>query len=131
LLVWTGLLFVGIETIVSNIVEPFVYGGSTGVAPVVLIAAATFWTWLWRPIGLLLSTPMTVCLVVLGRHVPQLQFFDVILGNEPVLTPEERFYQRLLAKDPEEATEQTEAFAKERPLTDFFDEVALVALARA
>jgi predicted PurR-regulated permease PerM len=94
LLVWTGLLFVGIETIVSNIVEPFVYGGSTGVAPVVLIAAATFWTWLWRPIGLLLSTPMTVCLVVLGRHVPQLQFFDVILGNEPVLTPEERFYQR-------------------------------------
>ena len=131
LLVWTGLLFVGIETIVSNIVEPFVYGGSTGVSPVALIAAATFWTWLWGPIGLMLSTPMTVCLVVLGRHVPQLQFFDVMLGNEPVLTPEERFYQRLLAKDPEEATEQTEAFAKERPLTDFFDEVALVALARA
>ncbi|MBV8589534.1 MAG: AI-2E family transporter [Acetobacteraceae bacterium] len=131
LLVWTGLLFVGIETIVANIVEPFVYGGSTGVSPVALIAAATFWTWLWGPIGLLLSTPMTVCLVVLGRHVPQLQFFEVILGNEPVLSPEERFYQRLLAKDPEEATEQVEAFAKERPLADFFDEVALTALARA
>jgi hypothetical protein len=107
------------------------FTGLNEVAPVALIAAATLWTWLWRPIGLLLSTPITVCLVVLGRHVPQLQFFDVILGNEPVLTPEERFYQRLLAKDPEEATEQTEAFAKERPLTDFFDEVALVALARA
>jgi predicted PurR-regulated permease PerM len=131
LLAWTGLLFVGIETIVSNIVEPFVYGGSTGVSPVALIAAATFWTWLWGPIGLLLSTPLTVCLAVLGRHVPQLQFFDVILGNEPVLTPEERFYQRLLAKDPEEATEQAEAFTKERPLADFFDEVALAALARA
>jgi hypothetical protein len=131
LLVWTALLFVGIETIVSNIVEPFVYGGSTGLSPVALIAAATFWTWLWGPVGLLLSTPMTVCLVVLGRHVPQLHFFDVILGNEPVLAPEERFYQRLLAKDPEEVTEQAEAFVKERPLTDFFDEVALVALARA
>ena len=131
LLVWTVLLFVGIETIVSNIVEPFVYGGSTGLSPVALIAAATFWTWLWGPIGLLLSTPLTVCLVVLGRHVPQLQFLGVILGNEPVLTPEERFYQRLLANDPEEAAEQAEAFAKERPLADFFDEVALVALARA
>jgi predicted PurR-regulated permease PerM len=131
LLVWTALLFVGIETIVSNIVEPFVYGGSTGLSPVALIAAATFWTWLWGPIGLLLSTPMTVCLVVLGRHVPQLKFFDVVLGNEPVLSPEERLYQRLLAKDPEEATEQAEAFAKDRPLADFFDEVALLALARA
>jgi predicted PurR-regulated permease PerM len=131
LLVWTALLFVGIETIVSNIVEPFVYGGSTGLSPVALIAAATFWTWLWGPIGLLLSTPMTVCLVVLGRHVPQLKFFDVVLGNEPVLTAEERLYQRLLAGDPEEATEQAEAFAKDRPLADFFDEVALLALARA
>jgi predicted PurR-regulated permease PerM len=131
LLVWTALLFIGVETIVSNLVEPFVYGGSTGVSPVALIAAATFWTWLWGPIGLLLSTPITVCLVVLGRHVPQLQFFDVILGDEPVLAPEERFYQRALANDPEEATEQAEAFAKERPLANFFDEVALVALARA
>lgn len=131
LLVWTALLFIGVETIVANIVEPFVYGGSTGLSPVALIAAATFWTWLWGPIGLLLSTPMTVCLVVLGRHVPQLKFLDVMLGNEPVLTPEERFYQRLLANDPEEATEQAEAFARDRSLLDFFDEVALVALTRA
>jgi predicted PurR-regulated permease PerM len=131
LLVWTALLFLVIELVVSNLVEPLVYRGTTGLSSVALIAAATFWTWLWGPIGLLLSTPMTVCLVVLGRHVPQLQFLDVILGNEPVLTPEETFYQRILANDPEEATEQAEEFAKERSLADFFDEVVVPALARA
>ena len=131
LFVWTALLFVGIELVVANLVEPLVYGGTTGLSSVALIAAATFWTWLWGPIGLLLSTPMTVCLVVLGRYVPQLQFLNVLLGNEPVLTPEETFYQRILANDPEEATEQAEEFAKERSLPEFFDEVALPALARA
>jgi hypothetical protein len=131
LLFWTALLFVGIELVVSNLVEPLVYGGTTGLSSVALIAAATFWTWLWGPVGLLLSTPMTVCLVVLGRYVPQLQFLDVLLGNEPVLTPEETFYQRILANDPEEATEQAEEFAKDRSLIEFFDEVALPALARA
>jgi predicted PurR-regulated permease PerM len=131
LFVWTALLFVGIELVVANIVEPLVYGGSTGLSSVALIAAATFWTWLWGPIGLLLSTPMTVCLVVLGRHVPQLQFLNVMLGNEPVLTPVETFYQRILADDPEEATEQAEEFAKNSSLTEFFDEVAIPALARA
>ena len=131
LFVWTALLFVGIELVVANLVEPLVYGGSTGLSSVALIAAATFWTWLWGPIGLLLSTPMTVCLVVIGRHVPQLKFLDVILGNEPVLTPVETFYQRILANDPEEATEQAEEFAKNSSLTEFFDEVAIPALARA
>ena len=131
LLVWTALLFVGIELVVANLVEPLVYGGSTGLSSVALIAAATFWTWLWGPIGLLLSTPMTVCLVVLGRHVPQLQFLNVMLGNEPVLTPMETFYQRILANDPEEATEQAEEFAKNGSLIEFFDEVAIPALARA
>ena len=131
LFVWTALLFVGIELVVANLVEPLVYGGTTGLSSVALIAAATFWTWLWGPIGLLLSTPMTVCLVVLGRHVPQLQFLNVMLGNEPVLTPVETFYQRILANDPEEATEQAEEFAKNSSLTEFFDEVAIPALARA
>src|SRR5213078_2051738 len=70
LVLWTALLFAGIELVVANLVEPLVYGGTTGLSSVALIAAATFWTWLWGPIGLLLSTPMTVCLVVLGRHVP-------------------------------------------------------------
>lgn len=131
LFVWTGLLFIGIELVVSNIVEPHVYGRTTGVSSVALIAAATFWTWLWGPIGLLLSTPMTVCLVVLGRHVPRLQFLDILLGNEPVLTPSETFYQRLLANDPEEATEQAEDFTKDRSLSEFLNEVAMPALARA
>jgi predicted PurR-regulated permease PerM len=131
LFVWTALLFLGIELVVANLVEPLVYGGTTGLSSVALIAAATFWTWLWGPIGLLLSTPMTVCLVVLGRHVPQLQFLNVMLGNEPVLTPVETFYQRILANDPEEATEQAEEFAKNSSLIEFFDEVAIPALARA
>jgi predicted PurR-regulated permease PerM len=131
LLIWTILLFVVIELVVSNIVEPRVYGDSTGVSSVALIAAATFWTWLWGPIGLLLSTPLTVCFVVLGRHVPQLEFLDVMLGNEPVLSPAESLYQRMLARDPEEATQQAEEFAKENSLAAFFDEVAIPALGRA
>ena len=131
LLVWVILLFVGIELVVTNLLEPWVYAASTGLSSVALIAAATFWTWLWGPIGLLLSTPLTVCLVVLGRHVPQLEFLDVMLGNEPVLSADETFYQRLLANDPEEATEQGEEFVKERSLAEFFDEVAIPALIRA
>ena len=131
LVVWTALLFVGIELVVSNIVEPLVYSGTTGVSSVALIAAATFWTWLWGPIGLLLSTPMTVCLVVLGRHVPRLQFLDILLGTEPVLSPLETFYQRLLANDPEEATEQAEEFAKDHSLAEFFSEITVPALVRA
>jgi predicted PurR-regulated permease PerM len=131
LLMWTILLFVAVELVISNVVEPFVYGDSAGVSPVALIAAATFWAWLWGPIGLLLSTPMTVCLVVLGRHVPQLQFLDVALGNQPALTPDETLYQRMLANDPEEATRLAEEFAAEHSLATFFDEVAIPALARA
>jgi AI-2E family transporter len=130
LLVWVVLLFVGVELIVSNLLEPWIYG-STGLSSVALIAAATFWTWLWGPVGLLLSTPLTVCLVVLGRHVPQFEFLDVMLGNQPVLAPDETFYQRLLANDPEEATEQAEEFVKERSLAEFFDEVAIPALVMA
>ena len=131
MLVWVILLFVGIELAIGNLLEPWVYAASTGLSSVALIAAATFWTWLWGPIGLLLSTPLTVCLVVLGRHVPQLEFLDVMLGNEPVLAPDETFYQRLLANDPEAATEQAEDFLKERSLGEFFDEVAMPALVRA
>jgi predicted PurR-regulated permease PerM len=131
LLVWVILLFVGVELLVANLLEPWVYAASTGLSSVALIAAATFWTWLWGPIGLLLSTPLTVCLVVLGRHVPQLEFLDVMLGNDPVLAPDETFYQRLLANDPEEAIEQAEAFLKQQTLAEFFDEVAIPALVRA
>lgn len=131
LLVWTGLLFAATELIVANFIEPRLYGGRTGLSSVAVIAAAIFWTWLWGPIGLLLSTPLTVCLLVLGRNVPQLHFLDVLLGSEPVLTPEETFYQRLLANDPEEATEQAEEFAKQKSLDAFFEEVAIPVLVRA
>ena len=131
LLAWTALLFVATELIVANIVEPRLYAGSTGLSSVAVIIAAVFWTWLWGPIGLLLSTPLTACLLVLGRHVPQLTFLDVMLGSEPVLTPDETFYQRLLADDPEEATEQAEEFAKEKSIAEFVEEVAVPVLARA
>ncbi len=131
LVAWTALLYVATELVIANVVEPWLYAGRTGLSSFAVVAAAVFWASLWGPVGLLLSTPLTVCLVVLGRHVPRLAFLDVMLGNEPVLTPEETFYQRLLANDPEEATEQAEEFAKDRSLDQFFDEVALPVLARA
>ncbi|MBV8121695.1 MAG: AI-2E family transporter [Alphaproteobacteria bacterium] len=131
LLVETTALFVVVELIVANLVEPRVYGAGAGLSPVALIVAAVFWTWLWGPIGLLLSTPLTACLVVLGRHVRHLEFLDVMLGNEPVLTPQETFYQRLLAKDSDEASEQAEEFARDGSIPEFLDEVAIPALKRA
>jgi predicted PurR-regulated permease PerM len=128
LLVWTVLLFVVVEVTIGNVVEPLAYGRSTGLSPVAVLGAALFWTWLWGVIGLLLATPLTVCLVVLGRYIPNLQFLDILLGNQPVLSPEESLYQRLLAQNPEEATEQTEEFAREKSIAAFFDEVAVPAL---
>ena len=95
----TVALFIGLELFTNNVLEPWLYGSSTGLSPLAIIVAAVFWTTLWGPVGLLLATPLTVCLVVLGRHVPQLQFFEVLLGDQPVLAPEVKFYQRLLAGD--------------------------------
>lgn len=128
MLIWTASLFVVIELLSNNVVEPWLYGSSTGLSPVAIIVAAIFWTWLWGPVGLLLSTPLTVCLVVLGQHVPRFAFLDVLLGSEPVLTLPERLYQRLLVGDPDEATERAEEFLEERPLLAFYDEVAIPAL---
>ncbi len=84
LLVWTATLFIVLELISSNVMEPLLYGSRTGLSPVAILMAAIVWTWIWGPIGLILSTPLTVCLVVLGRHVPKFEFLDVLLGNEPV-----------------------------------------------
>ena len=130
LLLWTIALFMVVELIVTNFVEPWVYGSGTGLSPVALIVAAVCWTWLWGPIGLLLSTPLTACLVVLGRHIRHLQFLDVLLSNKPALTPEETFYQRLLADNSDDATEQAEEFVKTRSFAEFCDEVVIPALAR-
>ncbi|HEX3952216.1 MAG TPA: AI-2E family transporter [Stellaceae bacterium] len=131
LFLWTLALFVAVEMLVGNVLEPLVYGRSTGLSAVAVIVASVFWTWLWGAIGLLLATPLTVCLVVIGRYVPNLQFLDILLGNQPVLSSEESLYQRLLSHDPEEATEQAEAFAREKSIEAFFDEVALPALIMA
>jgi len=127
----TVALFVTLELFSNNVLEPWLYGSSTGLSPVAVIVAAVFWTTLWGPVGLLLSTPLTVCLIVLGRHVPQLAFFDVLLGNEPVLASEVKFYQRLLARDPDEATEMAEEYLEEEPLDKLYDAVIMPALALA
>lgn len=125
---WTAALFLFVEPIVGHGIEPMLYGRSTGLSPVAVVASATFWTWLWGPIGLLLATPITVCLVVLGRHVKALEFLDIMLGDRPALSPPELFYQRLLAGDPLEATEKAVEYLKERSLTSYYDEVALKGL---
>jgi predicted PurR-regulated permease PerM/CheY-like chemotaxis protein len=124
----TIALFVVLELFSNNVLEPWLYGSSTGLSPVAVLVAAVFWTTLWGPVGLLLSTPLTVCLVVLGRHVPQLAFFDVLLGDEPALAPEVKFYQRLLARDPEEAAEIAEEYLEEEDLEKLYDSVILPAL---
>lgn len=98
-------LFVAVELFSNNVVEPWLYGTATGLSSLAIIVAAVVWTTLWGPVGLLLATPLTVCLVVLGRHVPQLHFLEVMLGDRPVLPDEAKVYQRLLARDPTEATE--------------------------
>ena len=128
MLLWTIALFLVVEPVVGHVVEPMVYGHSTGLSPVAVVASATFWTALWGPIGLVLATPLTVCLVVLGRHVERLEFLDVMFGDRPALSPPEIFYQRMLAGDPTEASEKAEEFLKERSLSSYYDEVALKGL---
>jgi hypothetical protein len=118
-------LFVSLELICSNVVEPWLYGSSTGVSSIALIVAAVFWTWLWGPIGLLLSTPLTVCLVVIGRHVPRLAFFSILLSDEQALTPAEECYHRLLAVGLNEASEVADTYVKENSLTALYDSVLI------
>jgi hypothetical protein len=128
MLMWTAALFFVVEPAIGQVVEPMVYGRSTGLSPVAVVVSATFWTALWGPIGLVLATPLTVCLVVLGRHVERLAFLDVMFGDRPALSPPEIFYQRMLAGDPTEAAEKAEEFLKERSLSSYYDEVALKGL---
>lgn len=121
-------LFAITEPLVGYVVEPLLYGHSTGLSPLSVILAAVFWTWIWGPVGLILSMPLTLLLVVLGRHVPALEFLDVMLGDRPALGPVESFYQRMLADDPEEALDQAEVIVQERGLTAYYDEVAFAGL---
>jgi CheY-like chemotaxis protein len=125
-----GLLLL-LELGTANVVEPLLFGHSTGVSPIALLAAAAFWTWLWGPIGLVLSTPLTACLVVLGRYVPHLEFLGVLLGDEPALEPEVNYYQRLLARDQDEATDLVEEFLQTGPKEKVYDAVLSPALVLA
>jgi predicted PurR-regulated permease PerM len=130
---WTSALlvaglFVTTEPLMGYVVEPLVYGHSTGLSPIAVIVAAIFWTWLWGPIGLLLSTPITLLLVVMGRHVPQMEFIDVLFGDRPALTPVESFYQRMLAGDDDEVQQQAEQLLKDRSLSAYYDEVVVPGL---
>jgi predicted PurR-regulated permease PerM len=124
-------LFVFTELIVSNLVEPFLYGIHTGISSLAILVAAIFWTAIWGPIGLVLSTPLTVCVLVVGRHVPRLRFLQILLGDEPALTPESRFYQRLLAMDHEEARQVLENDLEGKTLEELYDSVLIPALSLA
>ena len=124
-------LFMTVELVTSQALEPWLFGASAGLSPVAVLVAATFWTWLWGPIGLVLSTPLTACLVVIGLYVPALRFLAVLFGNEAPLAVEETFYQRLLAGDDAEITEQAETFLKSGSLAEFCDEIAIPALSMA
>ncbi|WP_144153451.1 AI-2E family transporter [Paraburkholderia sp. BCC1885] len=126
--IWSLALFVTVELVVGQVVEPLLYGHSTGLSPFSVVVAAIFWSWIWGPVGLILSTPLTLCLLVLGRHVRRLEFLDVLLGDQPALTPIENFYQRALAGDPDEAIAQAEVMLRERSLCAYYDEVAVKGL---
>ncbi|WP_304622070.1 AI-2E family transporter [Roseomonas cutis] len=117
--------------LMSQLVEPLLYSQSTGLSPISVILSATFWTFMWGPIGLLLATPLTVCLVVLGRHVDRLEFLDVMLGDRPPLRPEETFYQRALEGDADGLVEQAKRRLRDTPLATYYDEVALRGLVLA
>ncbi|MBV8033298.1 MAG: AI-2E family transporter [Betaproteobacteria bacterium] len=125
---WTVGCIATLEFLTAYVVEPWLYGESTGLSPLAIVCAAIFWTWLWGPIGLLLATPLTVCLAVVGRHLPQLGFFHVLLGVEPVLPAPMRLYQRLVAMEYEEALELAEAHSRERGPLALCDELMLPAL---
>jgi predicted PurR-regulated permease PerM len=123
--VWTLAFFVAAEAITGQLVEPLIYGQSSGLSPFSVIVSAIFWSWVWGPVGLLLSTPLTLCLAVMGRHMKGLEVLDILLGDRPPLTPTESFYQRILADDADEALDQAEVLLKDMPLARYYDEVAL------
>lgn len=126
--IFTATLFIVGETVMGQFVDPLAYGRTTGLSPVSVILMTIFWSWMWGPVGLILAMPLTVCLVVLGRHVPRLGFLEVMMGDRPALTPMEGFYQRILANDADETQDHAEVFLKDRPLLAYYDEVAIPGL---
>jgi predicted PurR-regulated permease PerM len=131
LVLWTGGLFLVVEFVTSNLIEPWFYGQRTGVSPLAVIVSAMFWTWLWGPMGLIMATPLTVCLVAIGHHVPSLRLFPIMFGDKPVLSDSARLYDRLLAGRTFEFTEAATASTAKRYLADYYDTSAIPALALA
>jgi hypothetical protein len=125
------LLVVILELMIANLLEPWLYGAYVGISSLALLVSSVFWTILWGPAGLILSTPLTVCLVVLGRYVPHLSFLHILLGDEPVLAAEAQLYQRLLAMDQLEAHTVVNQFLKGRTLVELYDSVLIPALTMA
>ena len=127
----TALLFMVVQFSMGQFVDPVAYGRSTGLSPVSVVLATIFWAWMWGPVGLILAVPLTVCLVVVGRHVPRLAFLDVLMGDRPALSAAEGLYHRLLANDTDDALATAEAMLKDRALSAYYDEVAIPALRHA
>jgi predicted PurR-regulated permease PerM len=121
-------LFVGLELFTNLVLETVLYAGAAGVSQVALLVSVAFWTWLWGPLGLLLATPLTVCLVVLGKHVPGLEFLGTLMADRPALAPEYNYYQRLLARDQNEAADLVERYIKQNPAPSVYDALLLPAL---
>jgi GAF domain-containing protein len=124
----TIALFAVLELVLNNVMEPLLYGAHTGVSSIALIVAAVFWTWMWGPIGLVLATPLTVCLVVMGRHVPRLSFLSVVLSDEDALTPAEDCYHRLLKPGGRDELELVESYLKSHSATELYDTVFIPVL---
>lgn len=127
-LLWTAIMFLVLELIAGNVAEPLLYGSSTGLSPIAVLIAAIFWTLLWGLPGLLLSTPLTVCLVVIGRQVPQLRYLDVLFGDETALPPSERFYQRMLSSNTREARALLQGLLANQSKEQVYDSVVIPAL---
>jgi predicted PurR-regulated permease PerM len=127
----TLALFAIAEGVTGQLIEPIVYGHSSGLSPTAVVVAAALWAYLWGAIGLVLATPLTTCLVVLGRHAPGLSFLEILLGDEAPLSAQEMFYQRMLAGDPREAAQQARAYVRRGAIAEYYDEIALEALRRA
>lgn len=125
------LLFVLNELISNNVMEPWLYGSSTGISAIGILISAVFWAWIWGPVGLVMATPLTVCLTVMGRYVPQLAFLNTLLSDQEVLPPHSRYYQRLLAHDPEEAIEIAEELLATTSEIDLYQQVLIPALTLA
>jgi predicted PurR-regulated permease PerM/GAF domain-containing protein len=125
---WTLGLFLVVEIATNNVVEPWFYGASTGISTLALLAAAVFWTWLWGLPGLFLSTPLTVCLLVIGHYVPGLKFIGVLLGSEPPLEPSAQFYQRMLSMDRDGLFTAADRYVEQHSLSGFYEDIFVPAL---